>query len=325
MLAFCISCACTAWLARDLAKKGQLDRPIFRSSHTFPTPRGAGLAIMGSFVPCAALLGMDLLTLIMLVLLIAVSWLDDLYPLNWQVRLIAQCFAVGFSLAALWQSGLASLFYARFFPIPLVLFAGALGLAWLWHLNLTNFMDGIDGYVAAQTILITFACGAYFLIVKGDENHALLTLVLGGATFGFFVWNYPPAHIFLGEVGSIPLGFLTGFFLLLLFEKGGWGFALSLPLWFWLDASVTLLCRLLKGKSAVQAHREHFYQRAAGQTPAGHKRVLNFYILMQVSNYAALAAAFTVLPSQQWLLPLISVAFGAIYFYRLSRFARQQA
>src|SRR5437868_6238522 len=103
-LAFCLSCLCTAWLVRDLRKAGQVDHPIERSLHLVPTPRGGGLAVMGAFVPCAAFLGLHLMLLTMLVLLVVVSWLDDQRPLDWRLRLLAQCFAVGFSLAVLWQA-----------------------------------------------------------------------------------------------------------------------------------------------------------------------------------------------------------------------------
>src|SRR5207253_1539550 len=112
--------------------------------------------------------------------------------------------------------------------------------------------------------------------------------------------------------------------LLLLCEKGGWGLAFSLPLWFWLDATYTLFRRMVAGKSLVEGHREHFYQRAAGQTTHGHARVLKFYILMQMFNCALLALLLQVLPLQQWLLPLVSAAFGAIYYYGLTIFIRQQ-
>lgn len=323
-LAFSISCTCTAWLVRDLAEKGQVDHPIERSMHQVPTPRGGGLAIMGAFMPCAAFLGMPLMLLTMLVVLIIVSWLDDQHPLDWRLRLLAQCFAVGFSLAALWQMGIIPSLYDRMFPMPLVLFIAALGLGWMWHINLMNFLDGIDGYAAMQTMIIAFGTGIYYLAFLDYPLGALLAFTLGAATLGFFVWNYPPARIFLGEVGSVPLGFLTGFLLLQLSEKGGWGLAFSLPLWFWLDATYTLFKRIYEKKSPVQAHREHIYQRAAGQTPHGHKRVLKFYILMQIFNCTVLALLIKILPLHQWVLPFVSLAFGAIYYYGLMRFIKQQ-
>jgi UDP-N-acetylmuramyl pentapeptide phosphotransferase/UDP-N-acetylglucosamine-1-phosphate transferase len=325
MLAFCISCACTAWLIKDLANKGQVDHPIERSLHQAPTPRGGGLAIMGAFIPCAAFLGLDLMLLSMLVVLIVVSWLDDQHPLDWRLRLLAQSFAVGFSLASLWQMGLITSLYDRmFFSLPLVLFVAALGLGWMWHINLTNFLDGIDGYAAMQSMIIAFGTGIYFLAFLNYPLQALLAFTLGAATLGFFVWNYPPARIFLGEVGSVPLGFLTGYLLLVLSEKGGWGLAFALPLWFWLDATYTLFRRIYEKKSPVQAHKEHFYQRAAGQTPHGHKRVLKFYILLQVFNCLVIALLIRVLPLHQWVLPFVSLAFGVIYFYGLAKFIKQQ-
>jgi len=325
MLAFCISCACTVWLAHDLAKAGQVDHPIERSAHKVPTPRGGGLAVMGAFVPCAAFLGLNLMLLTMLVVLITISWLDDQYPLDWRLRLLAQCFAVGFSLAALWQMGIISSLYDRmFFSLPLVLFITALGLGWVWHINVMNFLDCSDGYAPMQCMIICFGAGIYFLTYINFPLEALLAFTLGAAVLGFFVWNYPPARIFLGEVGSVPLGFITGYLLLVLAEKGGWGLAFALPLWFWLDATYTLFRRIYEKKSPVQSHNEHLYQRAAGQTPHGHKRVLKFYILLQVLNCTMLALSIALLPMQQWILPFISLAFGAVYYYGLVRFIRQQ-
>lgn len=302
-----------------------MDHPVERSLHQTPTPRGGGLAIMGAFIPCAAFLGIDLTLLTMLVVLIVVSWLDDQYPVDWRIRLLAQCFAVGFSLAALWQMGIVSSLYERmFFPLPLVIFIAALGLGWMWHINLTNFLDGIDGFAATQSLIITFGAGLYFVAFLSFPREALLCFTLGAAILGFFVWNYPPARIFLGEVGSVPLGFLSGFLLLVLCEKGGWGLAFSLPLWFWLDATYTLFKRVYEKHSPVQPHREHVYQLAAGHTTHSHKRVLKFYILMQVFHCAVLALLIKVLPLQQWILPFSSLAFAALYFYGLIRFSRQQ-
>jgi UDP-N-acetylmuramyl pentapeptide phosphotransferase/UDP-N-acetylglucosamine-1-phosphate transferase len=322
-LAFGISCACTAWLARDLAQAGQLDHPIERSAHIVPTPRGGGLAIIGAFMPCAALLGMNLMLLTMLVVLVIISWLDDQRPVDWRLRLLAQSFAVGFSLAALWQMGIVSSLYDRlFFPLPLALFVAAIGLGWMWHINLMNFMDGIDGYAAMQTMIIAFGTGFYFLLFLNFPVEALLAFMLGAATLGFFVWNYPPARIFLGEVGSVPLGFLTGFLLLALSEIGGWGLAFSLPLWFWLDATYTLFRRIYEKHSPVQPHNEHLYQRAAGQTTRGHRRVLYFFIFMQAINCIMLTLLIKVLPLQQWILPFVSLTFGAVYYYGLARFAK---
>ncbi len=319
-LAFCLSCLCTLWLAHDLAKRGQVDLPVERSSHLMPIPRGGGLAIVGSFVICAAIMGLNPLLLIMLAVLAAISWLDDHRPLTWRVRLLTQCLAVGLSLAALWQADILSALYMYFPEMPLLFFVAALGLAWLWHINLTNFMDGIDGYAAAQILVIAFAGGIYILIFTDNQANALPIFTLGAATLGFFVWNYPPARIFLGEVGSIPLGFLSGFFLIKLAAEGGWGLAAALPLWFWLDATFTLLRRLLRKRSPLEPHREHLYQRAAGWTPAGHRKVLHAFLLLQLLNCAGFVAIMRLAP-QQWLLPVLSALIGAIYFSILKKFA----
>ncbi|MES2906778.1 MAG: glycosyl transferase [Pseudomonadota bacterium] len=316
LIAFCIGCAGTAWLTKDLARIGQADIPNNRSSHQRVTPRGGGLAIMAGFVVFAAFLGMNAGLLAMLGLLIGISWLDDRATVSWQARLLGQCFVLGMSLAVLWVSGVLPALHAPDAAIPLALFLGVIGFVWLWHINLFNFMDGIDGLAAIQAMIICFGAGAYFLDIA-DTTQALLALTLGAATLGFFVWNYPPARIFLGEVGSIPLGFLTGFFLLLLAASGAWGLAIALPLWFWADATLTLARRLLTGHSIVTPHRAHFYQRAAGTTATGHKRVLHLFLLLQLLNCMFLAACVKIFPDMPVLQPLISACFGILYFFAL--------
>src|SRR5262249_49620488 len=189
-----------------------------------------------------------------------VSWLDDLRDLSPALRLPAHAVAVAIGLVALQT---ANSFAAAFGP---PLFVAAAGLAWVWWINLFNFMDGIDGLAAGGG----GAIGLGLLLFAGlgvgvDPQLAWFAAAILGAATGFLVWNWPPARIFLGDVGSIPLGYLTGFLLLGVAAGGHWRVALILPLYFLADATITLGRRMLRRERFWRAHREHFYQRAVGR------------------------------------------------------------
>jgi len=133
---------------------------------------------------------------------------------------------------------------------------------WVWFINLFNFMDGIDGIASVEAIAISIGI---FIIVRKlgfNEQSLILSLSCGAATLGFLRWNWHPAQIFLGDVGSIPLGFLLGWMLLGLAANGAWSPALILPLYFLIDATWTLIQRIINRERFWEAHRQHFYQRA---------------------------------------------------------------
>jgi UDP-N-acetylmuramyl pentapeptide phosphotransferase/UDP-N-acetylglucosamine-1-phosphate transferase len=250
-----------------LERRGVLDLPNERSLHALATPRGGGIALTGSVLlfwlafRVAGRAPPAVLAVVFGALVLAVvSWLDDLRGLSPALRLPAHAVAVAIGLIALQT---ANPFAAAFGP---ALFFAAAGLAWVWWINLFNFMDGIDGLAACEAAAI----GLGLLLFAGlgvgvDPQLAwLAAAILGGAT-GFLVWNWPPARIFLGDVGSIPLGYLTGFLLLAVAAGGHWRVALILPLYFLADATITLGRRMLHCERFWRAHREHFYQRAVGR------------------------------------------------------------
>lgn len=247
-----------AWLSR----RQILDHPNDRSSHTTPTPRGGGLAVT-AVAACGlagiglALPGSSLLPAIGALVLMAVSWLDDRRSLPPLPRLLAQALVVAVSLAALGDRGLA-------FQGALPLWADRVlcGLGWLWFINLYNFMDGIDGITGAETAAL--GVGLALLGTLRPEAAGLIpgAAVVAAAGLGFLVWNWQPARIFLGDAGSIPLGFMLGYMLLEAAMAGYLAAALILPAYYLADASITLLWRLRDGERIWQAHRRHFYQRA---------------------------------------------------------------
>ena len=132
------------------------------------------------------------------------------------------------------------------------------GLFWVWVINLFNCMDGIDGIVGIET----FAIGIGVFFIGLSNNLGYLGLILAAASAGFLIFNWHPAKIFLGDVGSIAIGFVLGWLLLSLISEGKWLAALILPAYFLCDSGITLTKRLIAWEKVWEAHRQHFYQFA---------------------------------------------------------------
>jgi UDP-N-acetylmuramyl pentapeptide phosphotransferase/UDP-N-acetylglucosamine-1-phosphate transferase len=227
-----------------------LDRPNERSLHERPVPRVGGVAVvlgvaatvLAGFAPFGLALGLALA-------LGALSFLDDLRHLPTLVRLVAHLAASG------------ALAWYVLAPMDLLELA-LIALAITWITNLYNFMDGSDGLAAGMSVagFATYAIAAW---LAGDATTALICASLVGAAVAFLGFNFPPARVFLGDVGSIPLGFLAGALGITGWRNDAW------PLWFPLlvfapfigDATVTLIRRLLRRERVWQAHKEHYYQR----------------------------------------------------------------
>ncbi len=290
VVAFVTSVVATRLVLGALRARQILDRPNHRSSHAVPTPRGGGWGVLA---------GMTLGTIVLLPIVgvpewlpvlatgtafvIALSWLDDLGHVPAFTRLLVQFMAVGFALfgllSAVGLSDLDAAGNAFGSVVSAIGIAGALGagavvmIGYVWFVNLYNFMDGIDGITAVQTLFVL--CGiALVSVVAGrtDPDLVLFPLVVAAAAGGFLVWNWHPAKVFLGDVGSVPLGLVVGFFLAVFAAKGFLASALILPLYYMADATLTLLRRILRREAFWQAHRTHWYQRAAQN--AGHRRTV---------------------------------------------------
>jgi len=255
----------TKFVLAQALKKAHLDHPDERSSHKTPTPHGGGLALTAVLVSAWAFLGFQesMLSVELIVLLAAMaglailSRLDDITPLPARVRLIGQVFAVCTTLTFMpIENGIISL-------LPAPVEWGLVALGWIWFINLYNFMDGIDGITGIETLTIG---GGIALLALGFGVSigapGPFALIAAAAVLGFLWWNWHPAKIFMGDVGSVPLGFGLGWLLLHLVLTGYWAAALILPLYYLADATLTLVRRLVRGKKVWEAHKEHFYQRA---------------------------------------------------------------
>jgi UDP-N-acetylmuramyl pentapeptide phosphotransferase/UDP-N-acetylglucosamine-1-phosphate transferase len=226
-----------------------------------------------------------------------ISWADDLSPVPPLPRLAAQALAAAVALLSMPPDALV--FQGWLPPVADRLLAG---VALVWFVNLYNFMDGIDGITGVQTLAIGLGLAAVgWAAGVADPAKAVdpaYALALAGAALGFLAWNWYPAKVFLGDVGSVPLGYLAGWLLLQAAGNGYWLPALILPLYYLADATITLGRRLARGEKVWEAHRQHFYQQAVRRLGRHDQVVLAVLAAVALTSrdepgYALLAPAVT--------------------------------
>ncbi len=291
---FILSLFLTLQVRKFLLRRALLDHPNERSSHTVPTPRGGGWALLIVLIP-----GIILTTLIQdnftehlglllgVLLLTYISWLDDKKGVSAVKRLSLHILAA--CLGSMVFTPEQTLFVGA---LPFWLDRAIMIIGWAWFINLYNFMDGIDGITSVETIsLATGTCLLLSATNISDPFVSTLTLLLTGVCLGFLVLNWHPAKIFLGDVGSVPLGFLTGFGLLSIATKGHLIPALILPLYYLADSGITITKRAMRGEKIWQAHRQHFYQQAVVGIKR-HDKVVNWIIYANIS--LIIAALFAI-------------------------------
>ncbi|MDA8230209.1 MAG: glycosyltransferase family 4 protein [Magnetospirillum sp.] len=273
-----------------LRRRRILDRPNERSSHKIPTPRGGGLgvtpAVLLVWAALAAAGGAEARWAWPLIagalVLMAASWADDRLDLPPGPRFLVQIGAVG---GALWLVPPAALAFQGILPLWADRVIVALG--WLWFVNLYNFMDGIDGITGIETTSLGLGIAVIAAMAGAAANAIPFALAAAGAALGFLVWNWHPARVFLGDVGSVPLGFLLGGLLLHLALAGQLAAAVILPAYYLADATITLGRRALRREKVWRAHRQHFYQRAV----QGGRRHDQVALAVLAGNLLLIAAA----------------------------------
>jgi len=278
----------TGRVAAHLRGRAILDHPNERSSHGAPTPRGGGLAVVPAILAGWIVLALADLSpapwtvMAAAAALAALSWLDDRRGLGPLPRLLGHIAAVAMGIALI-PNG--SLVFQGLLP-PLADRLAAF-VAWLWFVNLFNFMDGIDGLAGVEAAFIGLGLAAVLALFGPATvtGVALAAALVAAAALGFLRWNWHPARIFLGDVGSVPLGYLLGWLLLQAAAMGAWVAALILPLYFLADATLTLLRRIASGHKPWHAHRTHFYQRALARG-FGHAQVVRRVMLANVALFA---------------------------------------
>jgi UDP-N-acetylmuramyl pentapeptide phosphotransferase/UDP-N-acetylglucosamine-1-phosphate transferase len=297
-------------LLQPLLARYALARPNARSSHVVPTPQGGGIAVMVATLIAAGMAivarpGIDLgelaPVLAAALLLAVVGAVDDVTSTPPLPRLVMQFVAVAAVVSALPGD-------VRMAPaIPLIVERAALVVAGVWAVNLTNFMDGIDWMTVAEVIPITAGTAILALMGALSPSAFVVALALLGAIIGFAPFNRPVAKLFLGDVGSLPIGLLLFWLMVVLAGSGNAVAALLLPLYYLADSTITLLKRAARGENITQAHRGHFYQLATARgrsVPDVVARVFGVNILL-----AALAIASAATPSLP--LRLAALASGA--------------
>lgn len=261
----------TSWLRRFARSRSLVDVPNARSSHVAPTPRGGGLAIVIVVVAGLPLLAWHgvlspraLWPLLGAGLLVgAIGWHDDRRDVAAGWRLLIHFVAASWALA--WLGGLPQL------PV----FGATVDFGWIgvglgvlylvWLLNLYNFMDGIDGIAGIEAVTVCLGGVALYWLSPGSGDAWVVPLLLAATVSGFLIWNFPRARIFMGDAGSGFIGTMLG---LLSLQAGAiapelfWGWVILLGA-FVVDATVTLIRRLVRGERVHQAHRSHAYQHAA--------------------------------------------------------------
>jgi UDP-N-acetylmuramyl pentapeptide phosphotransferase/UDP-N-acetylglucosamine-1-phosphate transferase len=325
-------------LLRPLLLRYALARPNARSSHVVPTPQGGGIAVVlgmlgalgialtatapgtAESVARSAFIASQLMPLLVVglgsvILGIIGAW-DDIRPLPALPRLALQTGAV-----ALVVFGAAPDLRLLPEPMPLAAERALAVLAGVWFVNLTNFMDGLDWLTVAAVLpaALTLALIAH----QGglDPGTGLLAAALAGAMAGFAPLNRPVARLFLGDVGSLPIGLLMAYLLYRLAGTGALAAAMLLPLYSVCDATLTLFRRLLRGERVWEAHRSHFYQQATANgfstlAVAGHVLGLNLLLC----GLALFAIARPTLSAQ-----MMALALGfALTFALMGRFARKR-
>ncbi len=247
---------------RIIMKLGWFEAINHRSLHTGAIPKSAGLIFISAWALWLLLTNIHLLGLFVIptLFLMAIGYLDDLYSLSPKVRLCLQlvtasyfiyCLPVKMPLDFIYFS-----FTATWLIIPLLI------ILLLWFINLFNFMDGADGYAAGETFFYLIGCTSFFISAHDWAmlNHVVaLAMVL----LSFLVWNFPPAKIFMGDSGSISLGFLVSSIAIYAQVRDHLSILYPMMLLglFWFDATITVARRLLAKQKLSEAHRLHAYQR----------------------------------------------------------------
>jgi len=320
-----VLCAGLIKFALPLAARLAIAIPNARSSHKVPTPQSGGLFLSATIILLGAVIAIAwpdmqtsiIVVLITITLLAMMGWCDDRWGLPVWFRLL--CYTS------------VSLAYAIYQDHS---FLGLVNSPWLGHvlaaffvlsmINVTNFMDGIDGMVVAEFVPMLVMLVVLAALGRFGPLSGFLAASLAGALLGFFVFNRPVARIFLGDSGSLVVGFLSAVLLLEFARDYGAALAVILPLYFLTDAGLTLARRILRGERFWIAHREHFYQRAidSGQS---NWSIIGWVAVCNVGLSALAFGAVTQAPMREWPVIIVSpliVAFLMMFLLRSRRLAQ---
>jgi len=309
-VAFIVALVAIEFIRRSVLARVLIDRPNERSLHRKPTPRIGGLGLLAGAFAAIAVAGAvpGLWIAAIALVLAAVSALDDAESLPVATRLGLHLAAAALAVAIIGPPG------GRASGGGLAMALLAL-LAITWMANLFNFMDGADG-LAGSMASIGFAALAFAAHRAGAPDLAACCAAIAAASLGFLVFNFPPAKVFMGDAGSVPLGFFAGAL--------GWQGAMegAWPAWFpvlvfspfIVDATLTLLRRLAAGEPVWKAHRSHYYQRLVLGGWSHRKLVLAQWLLMGAAAGSALIACEQSAMLQRGILAAWVLAYGVMAY-----------
>jgi UDP-N-acetylmuramyl pentapeptide phosphotransferase/UDP-N-acetylglucosamine-1-phosphate transferase len=314
--------AVLTWAIRPLMMRIALAKPNARSSHRIPTPQGAGIAVVAAtLIAAIAVIAFGGATEMKIpvavfaatLFIAAVGFVDDVRTIPVVPRLLLQGAAVAAVIVAT-PEGL------RIVPAcPFWIERGLLVLAGLWFVNLVNFMDGLDLMTAAEIVPITSALVLLGWLAELPVPATIAAAALLGAMLGFAPFNRPVAKIFLGDVGSLPIGLLAGWCLLQLAWHQHVVAALLLPLYYLTDATVTLFRRMARREPFWAAHRTHFYQRATDNGFSVSRVVGEVFALNVLLAALAIGSVMTSAAAVSTLLFIIGGGATALLMHRFSR------
>lgn len=314
--------ALITWISRPQLQRYALARPNARSSHRIPTPQGAGIAVIAATLVVAsawaawANVAIPPALVIATVVIALVGFADDIVSLPVLVRLVLQAACVGAIVFTMPDD-------SRIVPsLPLVLERGLIVLAGIWFVNLVNFMDGLDLMTVAEVVPVTAALLLLGLLGELSWPAVLIATALCGALLGFVPFNKPVAKVFLGDVGSLPIGLLLGWCLLELALRGHPVAALLLPAYYLADSTITLFRRIGRREQFWSAHRSHFYQRATDNGFTVPRVIGEVFVLNLVLAALSIVTARTGSTSTA---SLALVAGAIAVAFVLRRFSRPQA
>lgn len=312
---FLFSSAAVALLISVYARKGHFDQPNHRSMHTEAIPTGAGIVI--ALIMIAGFIGVYyfwsapslLYAAGITTVLAAIGWWDDKRFMPPKARLLL-FFALAVCLVSLvGQVDEIQLNSSQTLKIPFVLAILLTAVGFVWVVNLYNFMDGMDGLAALQTI-IAAAFFANWFFHAGNDALMIVCLLVIAASLGFLVFNWSPAKVFMGDVGSLPIG---GFFAIMTvvgvsqYNFSVIGCALLIGV-FVFDATFTVLRRLIMGEKVFEAHRSHLYQRLANcQVPHWIIVLINGCFMLLLASLAEASRLGMLSPLEAGVIGLISV------------------
>jgi UDP-N-acetylmuramyl pentapeptide phosphotransferase/UDP-N-acetylglucosamine-1-phosphate transferase len=321
ILAVLLSSAVT-WAIRPLMLRHALAKPNARSSHRIPTPQGAGIAVIAATLIAAggvmAFAGPSAMKIPAIVFgatlfIAAVGLADDVHSIPVLPRLLLQAASV----AAIVFGAPESLRIVD--AAPLWIERGLVLLAGLWFVNLVNFMDGLDLMTAAEAVPVSAAIVLLGWLGEVPASTTITAAALCGALLGFTPFNRPVAKIFLGDVGSLPIGLLLGWCLLQLAWHQQLAACVLLPLYYLTDATVTLVRRMIRREPFWAAHRSHYYQRATDNGFTVWQVVGEVFTLNVVLAALAIASTRQQSPAIAILLVVVGALAVVLTLYRFSR------